>query len=227
MHSSFLPALAACLLLAHGAEAKTNCTLETTTAEPPEELHASVRQLLAKKCMRLKNADGEALFEVWLRAETPVKATREQLENGLTYHEVPASTLLGAVRVVQEASDYRKQKLPAGVYTLRLAVQPVSDDHTGTAPHREFCLLCPAADDKKPDLMSARALQDRSARVTTEHPAVFLLFPGKGATAAAKLVDKGKGHVVLQIALPIKAGGRKAKLPLGLTLLGHSASLDK
>ena len=55
-------------------------------------------------------------------------------------------------------TDYRKQKVPAGVYTLRLALQPVSDDHGGTAPYRDFCLLSPAADDRKPDLLSPKAL---------------------------------------------------------------------
>ena len=37
--------------------------------------------------------------------------------------------------------------VPPGVYTLRLGYQPQDGDHMGTAPHSEFCLACPAAED--------------------------------------------------------------------------------
>jgi hypothetical protein len=222
-----LRAIGLLLLLALPVRAASGYTLETVKADPPTGLQPAIRALLARSCLRLKDADGDTLFEVWLRAEVPVKATEVQVKNGLTYQEVSPSTLLAAIRVVKDTTDYRKQKIPAGVYTLRLAIQPVSDDHNGTAPYREFGLLSAAGDDKKPDLMPARKLQDQSARITGEHPAVFLLFPGKGATASPKLIDKGKGHRVLLVALPAKADAIKGTLPLGLTLIGTSAAVGK
>jgi hypothetical protein len=190
-------------------------------AEPPRELHASVRKLLAGSCVRLHDGSG-LLLELWFRSEVPVKATDAQVGNGLTYREVPSSTLIGAVRVARPTTDYRKQKVPAGVYTLRLAVQPVSDDHSDTAPYRDFCLLCPAAADRKPDLLPDKALFALSARTTDDHPSPLLLFPGKGAGEAAKLVEKPGGHQVLLVRLPANTGTRKATLLLGLTVAGAS-----
>jgi hypothetical protein len=203
-----------------------NYTIQTVTdAAPPKELDASIRKLLGTSCVQLRDADGNAVMELWLRVEVPVKATEAQIKNGLTYREVPVSTVMGALNVLTDITDYRKQKIPAGVYTLRIALQPVSDDHLGKSMYRDFCLLCPASEDKSPELLADRKLYQLSAKVTEEHPGVFMLFPGKGATAAAKLVDKGGGHRVLLIALPARAGEHKATLPLGLTLVGTSPAL--
>jgi hypothetical protein len=205
------------------ADKKAVHTIKTVAdASAPEELAAPVRDLLDNRCVQLRDAKGYLRLEVWLRKEVPVKATEAQVKNGLTYQEVPASTLLGAVRVTEEAADYRKQQVPAGVYTLRLAFQPVSDDHVGTAPSREFALLSPAEHDTKPDLLEAKVLIKLSTRTTNNHPAVLVLFRGKGAGATPKLVAKEGGHRVLLLTLPARAGKVKGTLPLGLTLIGAS-----
>jgi hypothetical protein len=215
-------AIFAFLLAALPARAESDYRVSASSVEPPRQLDAAIRKLLDKRCIRVKNNDGD-LFEVWFRREVPVKATEVQFKNGLTYQEVPSSTLAGALRIVKETTDYRKQKLPAGVYTMRVAVQPVSDDHSGTAPHREFCLLCSAKDDKKPDLLEPRALQELSAKITEDHPAVLLLFPGKGATATPQLVARPGGHQVLLVKLPALAGPIKGTILFGLNLIGTSA----
>ena len=57
--------------------------------------------------------------------------------------------------------DRRGQTIQPGVYTLRYGVMPANDDHQGAAPHRDFALLIPAADDRdlsavpKPDALAA------------------------------------------------------------------------
>jgi hypothetical protein len=196
-----------------------------TDLAPPEALDASIRKLLGKSCQRLRDGEGNTVMELWLRSEVPVNASEAQIKNGLTYREVPVSTLMGALHVHVEITDYRKQKIPAGVYTLRIALQPVSDDHLGKSMYRDFCLACPASADKSPNLLADRRLYELSAKITEEHPAVFMLFPGKGASATPKLVDKGGGHRVLLIALPAKSEDRKATLPFGLTLVGTSPAL--
>jgi hypothetical protein len=131
---------------------------------------------------------------------------------------------MGVMRVPKTYFDYRKQKVKEGVYTLRLAIQPMDGDHMGTAPYNDFCLVSPAADDKKPDLMEVKPLQELSGKTTDGHPSVMVLFPGKEATATPKLVDKGEGHWVLLIQLEAKAGESKAKIDIGLTLVGTSSS---
>jgi hypothetical protein len=210
------------LFLALPARAESDYTIQSDRKDPPKELHDSIRKLLDGRCLHLKDKEGEDLIEVWFRREVPVDATEVQVKNGLTYQEVPSSTVLGAIRIVKETTDYRKQKLPAGVYTMRLAIQPISDDHDGTAPHREFCLLCSAKEDKKPDLLAPKALHKLSAKINDEHPSVLLLFPGKGATDTAKLAARPGGHRVLLVQLPAVAGTIKGTILIGLTLVGTS-----
>jgi hypothetical protein len=199
-------------------------TLKVADADPPKELAEPIRKLLGKKAAQLVDASGTALLEVWLRQGVPVKATEAQVKNGLTYREVPLSTVIGVLRVGKQTYDYRKQKIPAGVYTLRIAVQPMDGDHMGTAPYTEFVLASPAADDKKADLMDAKALHELSAKSTESHPGVFLLWPGKGATATPKLEPKSDNHWVLVVNLDVTVNGKKATLPLGLVLVGASPS---
>ena len=82
--------------------------------------------------------------------------------------------------VVKPLTDYKKQRIPAGLYTLRLAIQPQDGDHMGTAPYNEFCLFCPAAEDKKPDPLTVKDLRELSTKSTDNHPGVFVLFPAEG-----------------------------------------------
>ena len=217
-------ALVAGLLLAAPAWSASYSVKTVSDSAPPKEVEEPIRKLLANQCVRLLDAKGNTLYELWFRKEVPVKATEAQVKNGLTYQEVPLSTVLGVVRVPKQTTDYRKQKVKPGVYTLRLAMQPMDGDHMGTAPYGEFCLLSPAGDDKKPDLMEPKSLHELSGKTTEGHPSVLVLFPGKGAGAEPKLVDKGEGHWVLLLQIDAKAGENKAKLDVGITLVGVSAS---
>ncbi len=197
-------------------------TLDKTAA--PAEVQGSIRKLLGDHCVQLLNAKGDVLAEVWFRKDLPIRATDAQVKNGLTYHEVAETSLFGAIRFPKQITDYRKQKIPAGVYTLRLANQPMDGDHMGTAPYSEFLLLSPAAEDKKPDTMAPKALQELSGKTTDGHPGVLLLFPGTGAAAEPKLEKKEENHWVLFYLQEVKAGDKKATLPVGLTLIGVSSS---
>jgi len=191
---------------------------------PPKELQEPIRKLLGEGSVQFLGDKGEVLAEFWFCKAVPVKATEAQIQNGLTYQEVPETTLLGAVRVVKQLSDYRKQKVPPGVYTLRLGLQPMDGDHMGTAPYDTFFLASPASEDTKPDPMDVKALQELSGKTTNSHPAVFLLFPGKGAGPQPQLVNKGMGQWVLLYNQEVQVGPKKAVLPVGLTVVGASPS---
>ena len=119
--------------------------IKQVKAPAPKELKESIAKLLSDEAVQLLDANDAVLAEVWFRKEIPAKATAEQVKNGLTYREVPETTLVGAIRLVEAQTDYRKSKLKAGVYTLRLAFQPQDGDHMGTAPHGEFLLLVAVA----------------------------------------------------------------------------------
>lgn len=193
-------------------------------AAAPKEVPEAIRKVLAERAVQLLNAKGDILAEVWPRAEVPVTATEAQIKNGLTYAEVPESTVFGVIRFPKPITDYRKQKIPAGVYTMRLANQPMDGDHMGTAPYSEFLLLSPADDDKTPNTMEAKKLQEMSGKTTGGHPGVLLLFPGSGAEARPKLEKKEENHWILLLQLDAKSGDKKAKMPIGLTLIGVSSS---
>lgn len=194
-------------------------------AAPPESVAAAIAKVLEARCLRLKDADGTTRAEIWLRASVPVEATNEQVNNGLTYAEVPATTLLGVIRLPEATPDYRKESIPAGVYTLRLATQPPTGDHAGTAPHGEFCLLCRVADDRTVAPMEVKTLIERSTKINDSHPTVLVLFPAtRDATATPKLIDKGKGHWIVATRLNAHTGRKPATLPLGLTLVGATTA---
>jgi hypothetical protein len=197
-------------------------TVKVTDAAPPKEVQEPIRKLLAEKCVQVSTAKGDLLFELWFRTELPAKATEAQIKNGLTYREIPETTVTGAMRVAKAVTDYRKQTIMPGVYTLRLGFQPMDGDHMGTAQYSEFFLTSPAADDKKAATMDAKALQELSAKSTNGHPGVFLLFPGKDAGDEPKLVSKGEGHWVLMFKQPIIAGDKKGSMQIGLTMFGVS-----
>src|SRR5438552_2891544 len=98
-------------------------------SEPPMEIHESIRKLLSDDCVQLLDDKSELLSEVWFSKSVPANATDNQIKNGLTYREIAETAIVGAIRIARQTTDYRKQKLEPGVYTLRLAYQPMTGDH--------------------------------------------------------------------------------------------------
>jgi hypothetical protein len=97
------------------------------------------------------------------------------------------------VRLAAPWTDFKSQEVPAGSYTLRLAIQPDTKDHEGTAPHRDFCILVPAAADPKPDVLPLKEIIKRSGTATGgTHPVAMLLFPHPKPPAKPVVLTKGK-----------------------------------
>jgi hypothetical protein len=189
--------------------------IPTAVAEP-------IRKLLGETVYIVTDA-GKPKLTVWFRSEVPSKATPEQVKNGLTYRELPEGTVLGVVQYDAAFVDYRKQEIPAGVYTLRLAVQPDTGDHTGTAPFQDFAVLSRATDDTKADDVELKALVAMSRKVLdSDHPAVMLLFPNKEKDDGPTVTAKEGGAWVLNVKRPVVAGCEKTALGFALTFHGHS-----
>jgi hypothetical protein len=213
------------LVLATAAFADGKYTLKTATTAAPQELAEPVRSLLAEQSLQVLDAKGMPVCEVWVRKEIPCKATPEQVKNGLTYRELEESTVMGAVRFDQTFTDFRKQKIKPGVYTLRLGFQPMDGDHMGTAPYQEFCLISPAKADQKPDIMEAKELRELSAKSTgSSHPSVMLLFPNEKPEDMPKLEDKGNDIFVANFKRPVVASGEKTAIGVGLVVAGHTTA---
>jgi hypothetical protein len=205
-------------LLLTAAEPKFSAKVEKV--EPPAKIAEPVRKLLDPQALVVRSG-GDVVMRVWFRSTIPVKATEEQVKNGLTYREIPEGTLVGALEFPEEFTDYRKQKLAAGVYTLRFAVQPDIGDHTDTAPHPDFCLLCPATEDKTGEEIEKKKLIELSSKVNEgRHPAVLLLWPHNGKDDAVKVLDKGDGVRVATIRRPVAAENQKTSLGFAVTVAG-------
>src|SRR4051794_29764955 len=125
------------------AVAQDKPTVKTEDVALPDELSVPVRALLDTKALKALDAKGKLLCTIWPRKEFTSSATAQQVQAGLTYRELGETVIVGAVQFPEAWNDYRKQKIKAGTYTLRLAIQPMDGDHQGTAPFNEFCLLSP------------------------------------------------------------------------------------
>ncbi len=217
----FLVVLAISTVAVVAEEGKYRTKSEKTA--PPEELSAAVRAVLMPTCEVVSDVAGNAICEVWFRDELPGKGNADQLKNGLTYREIPETTIVAAVRFPKLFIDFRKQEIPAGTYTLRLAFQPDTGDHTGTAPHTEFGLLSPAAKDTDVAELEVKAMYKMSLGATGgDHPGVVLLYPYRGTEAEAIIADRGDSVRTLNVRRPIATDAGRSTIGVAITVSGHS-----
>lgn len=223
MIRTFAAALAALLLALPAVNAEDKYSVRSEKVAAPKELKESFQSLLDDQAFRFLDAKGEVIATIWLRKALPSKAAPEQVKSGLTYREIPETTVVGAAHFPQAWLDFRKQKIPAGVYTLRLGFQPQNGDHMGTAPYNEFLLLSPAAKDTRPEPMEPKELYELSANAPgASHPGVMLLFPSSKPADEPKLESKPNEIWVLYVKRTVEAGGMKAPLGFGLVVAGHT-----
>jgi hypothetical protein len=191
---------------------------------PPKELSDAVRALLDGKAMNVLDGD-KLLCTVWAVKSLESKAAADQASAGLKFGDIEESTVVGAVQFPAEWRDYRKQKIKAGVYTLRLAIQPMDGDHQGSAPFNDFFLLSPADVDKSPEVVDVKELHKLSAKsIGRKHPAMMLLFPNKKPAEAPVAEAKPKDHYVVSFRVPVTAGGEKSFLGFSLVVIGETMS---
>jgi hypothetical protein len=166
---------------------------------PPSELAPAIGGALGKGFAIAQ--DGKKYCEIWLRTSietVPVPTEPNNTLPNITLAQIAVGTLLGAVRFDSPGADRRGQTIQPGVYTLRYGVMPANDDHQGAAPHRDFALLIPAADDRdlsaipKPDALLA--MSRKASR--TMHPAILSIW--KAASESAGFSQRGDSDWVLE-----------------------------
>lgn len=183
----------------------------------PMELSDAIKKLLGKQSVQVQDASGKTLCDIWFRAEIPADATPEQIKNGVTYREVKETELLGAIRFDQDFTDYRKQKVKAGTYTLRLGYQPMDGDHQGSSEFQEFAIVLDAAKDTKPDLLDPKHMIEISQKsIGTGHPGVYMLFPVSKVGPMPTLSAMPKDHWVVNSKADVVVGGKKAGVSMGI-----------
>ncbi len=209
------------------AGAQEKYAVKRIKKEAPKELAADIQKLLSNEAIEFLGKDGKAIAEIWFVKDIQTGGKVKKDKKNLDYTDLPPSTVLGAIRFLKPSSDYRKQDIKPGVYTMRFGVQPQDGDHMGTAPYPNFVLLISPKFDTKPAPLDYKGLVERSAAsIGRTHPAVFLLFPGDKAGAEPKLISEPNNTMVLTTRENVTIDGQNASSTIGiaLTLVGHSAA---
>lgn len=185
------------LLLSALAAQAAELTLKTADVSPPKEIDPAIQKLLQPKAIQLIEGDKPA-FEFWLVKDLPPSA-------GKGLDGVKQATLLGAVSVPKARRDYRDDEIAAGVYTMRLALQPQDGNHLGSSEFVYFAALTPAKLDTKPDgIGDYKSLVKASSKETsTDHPVILSLRPaGSGSGDVPQLVEPAPEHKSVRVKIP-------------------------
>jgi hypothetical protein len=209
------PASVFLILAAATAANADDFTVQPLKEAAPAEVAEALRKEVASEGMRIQKG-GKPYMDFWLRGFAPASDQKAPL--GVRFPEIRPGSFLGVVRVHGGASDFKNQKYPAGVFTLRYQIQPEDGDHQGTAESRDFLLLGPAAADATPEALGEKESVKLSAKVNgKKHPIVMWLVPPAEEGKGPRIVkDDMKEHVLFETSMP---QGKKDGKPLSLAIV--------
>ncbi len=187
-------------------------------AAPTADLSPAIAKTLSAKGTKIIKGKSRTLCDVWFCETWKAKANFKPTNTVLYPFEV--GQLVGVVRFKSKGADFRGQEIPAGVYTVRYAQQPVDGNHVGTSNTLDFLLLLPAGDDKNVEPMDAKALFKTSAKVAgTSHPAMLTLQSASSGEEATSLRHaEAEDFWILRTTGKTSAG----ELPLEVVIVGES-----
>ncbi len=177
----------------------------------------AVRGVLEDKGLRVIDAKGQPLCEIWFRKE--IVTTKAEVE-GANFAQLQDGSLIAVINFPAATSDYRGQGIKAGWYTLRYAVMPVNGSHLGVSPSRDFVLLCSVSDDKDPNVqIKGEALIKLSIVASgSGHVSPWSIVSASSKDGFPKIVKTEEEHYILEISLKTKSG----ELPIGITIVGKT-----
>ena len=173
---------------------------------PPEAFKSAVEG----KSIQIVDGAGKVYCDLWMRS-TAAPAGKST-EANVTLTEAVPGTFFGVIQFPAQAADRRGQPIKPGVYTLRYANFPITGDHQGVAPQRDFFILSKVGDDtdiSAPLKFDALMASSRKASGTT-HPLVMSIW--KPDTFTPGLAKEGEHDWILQT----KAGS----LSMAIILIG-------
>ena len=176
----------------------------------------SLKKALEPKGYRVTLGDGKVLCEIWLRSNV---APGKNDAQGAAYTSLSDSALIGVITFPQAATDFRKQAIKPGSYTLRYAVHPQDGNHLGISPIRDFLLLVPVALDQDPNVNykfeELAALSKKASG--TNHPSVMSLVSPDGISTWPSVFEDENNHLVFAAKIKTGAG---AQSPIAFVVKG-------
>jgi hypothetical protein len=210
-----------CLLPAWQASAQ-EYTVSAAEAPPTGTLAPEISALLDPKGIKVSKGS-TVVCELWLAKEWPVEANAAT--GGEVIYPLTVGEIIGAIRFAKKAGDFRGQDVPAGVYTLRYAQQPVDGAHVGTSPTRDFLAMSPAAKDRDPKPIDYKALINVSKETAgAAHPGILSLQRvAEGGASPSVREESDKEWVIVHAVGKMKQGGSVKDLPIDLVVVGKAA----
>lgn len=219
---SITTALVVCVSAAN-VQAADAVKVSTATKAPPKSISADIAKVLAKSAIAVE-ANQKPMLQLWVRETVPIHSDAEPAP----YSSIEEGTLIGVIEIQAgtKMTDFRDQALNAGVYTLRLGIQPQDGNHMGVAPSPEFLCLSRVADDLKLEPLGHAALMKQSAKASgTGHPAVLFLQPffEKPKLEFPAVNTNPANHTILNVKTGATAkGDKKIDLPIGIVIVGKT-----
>ena len=216
--------LGPCLTLALAASlAAADYRVEILREGPPvEDLAAEIAQELESEGVRLIRGSTATYCDIWLCKE-PAAVAGFSPSAEIQYPFQPGQ-LIGVARFSRRGADFRDQKVPEGVYTIRYALQPQDGSHVGTFSTRDFLLLAKAVDDKSAGIVAdSESLHKRSsAAVETSHPAMFPLVKPTAESGQSPTLTHDEDHDwwILQGQMRVKVNDVVQPLDLAAVVVG-------
>jgi hypothetical protein len=208
-----------------GLAAAQDAKLEKVAAPAPADaVAAEIASLLDSSGYKVAKG-AQTVIEFWPTKEWPVETDAKT--GGEVLYPLTPGQLVGVARYSRKGTDFRDQDIPAGVYVVRYAQQPVDGAHVGTSPTRDFFALLPAGKDRSPAALDYKTLIATSKQTTgTEHPAILSLQRAEGGeTEPAVRHDADHDWTILRFTGKIKQGGANKDVPVELVVAGKAAEL--
>lgn len=198
-------------------------TAQPAPAPAPGAVPAALAGDLAPQGAQILSG-GTPLCNLWLLKSVPTVKSSDSSPD-ILYGNLQIGQLVGVMQILAPAQDFRHQKVPAGVYTLRYGQIPQDGNHMGVSQYRDFLLLCPVAADTKLD--TALGFDDLVAlsrkTLTTGHPAVLSLIPASSSVKALPgAFSDDSGDQVVEFDLPEQ--GAATPVPMALVIVPGAQS---
>lgn len=214
--------LLSALFLVQALAASSDYRIEPVGALAAPEVAEAIRGSLEPRGVRLVDAGGTTVCELWLRSSIPLR----EGEAGTGYGKIDTGTLIGVLRFPAAGSDFRGQPIKAGYYTLRYQRMPSDGNHMGAAPSQDFLLLAPASVDRelgtRADFNEVVGLSRQASG--TNHPAILMLVRPGGQNSSPSLKQDDYGYWVVELKTQGKPAGsdKPIDFPVALVLVGRA-----